>query len=344
MGAGAIGTYVGGRLAVSGQRPVFLGRAAAIDHWMESGLQVTDLDGKHGNVPGSQLLLAHTVPEAMEALDCAGLAGPLVVLLCVKGRGTASAAADIAKYCTAGTVVVSLQNGVDNVDRIRAEAPHMVAVPGMVPFNVVNNPTHTVHRATSGVLCIGDGPLSREIAQVFNAAGIETQVASDMRAVQWGKLLLNLGNPVNALSDMPLLEQLQDRSYRRVLASLQAEALSALASAGIRPAKVANAPPALLPHILRLPNWLFLRIAARMLKIDATARSSMWEDVQHGRPTEIDDLCGAVVRLAKQQGLQAPKNEAMCRLIATYRKGQRMSGPAIASALASRVSHATRRK
>jgi 2-dehydropantoate 2-reductase len=204
-----------------------------------------------------------------------------------------------------------------------------------VPFNVVNNPSHQVHRATSGVLCIGESSLSVDIAKAFNAAGIETLVCPDMRSVQWGKLLLNLGNPVNAISDLPLLEQLQDRSYRRVLASLQDEALAALSKAGIRPAKITHAPPALLPHILRLPNWLFLRIASRMLKIDATARSSMWEDVQHGRPTEIDDLCGAVVRLARQQGLQAPKNEAMCRLIAGHRKGQRMGGDQLSRALQS---------
>ena len=59
----------------------------------------------------------------------------------------------------------------------------------------------------------------------------------------------------------------------------------------------------------------------------------MWEDVQQGRVTEIDDLCGAVVRLAHSQGLQAPLNAAMCQLIASHRKGQKMSGKALARAL-----------
>jgi 2-dehydropantoate 2-reductase len=124
-----------------------------------------------------------------------------------------------------------------------------------------------------------------------------------------------------------------DRAYRRVLADLQTEALAAMAAAGIQPAKVAAAPPRALPHLLRLPNWLFTRVAARMLRIDASARSSMWDDVQHGRVTEIEDLCGTVVRLAQAHGSRAPLNAAMCQLILRHRQGQGMSGRGIRSAL-----------
>jgi 2-dehydropantoate 2-reductase len=70
-----------------------------------------------------------------------------------------------------------------------------------------------------------------------------------------------------------------------------------------------------------------------MLRMDAQARSSMWDDVQQGRVTEIDDLCGAVVRLAESNGGQAPLNAAMCQLIAQWHKGQRMSGAALLQAL-----------
>ncbi|OYU46120.1 MAG: hypothetical protein CFE44_03825 [Burkholderiales bacterium PBB4] len=154
-----------------------------------------------------------------------------------------------------------------------------------------------------------------------------------MQSVQWGKLLLNLNNPVNALSDLPLRTQLMDRDYRCVVAALQTEALRALKAAGIPPAKVATAPPRWLPWILRLPNSVFTRVAARMLRMDAAARSSMWDDFQQGRTTEIDDLCGAVVRLSQSQGLSAPANGAMCQLIVAHRRGQRMSGAELRAAL-----------
>ena len=169
------------------------------------------------------------------------------------------------------------------------------------------------------------------IAPVWNAAGLATMLPADIRAVQWGKLLLNLNNPVNALSDLPLRQELLDRDCRRVFAALQTEALRVMARAGIAPAQVTAVSPTLLPHVLRLPNWLFTRLAKRMLQIDAKARSSMWDDLEAGRVTEIDALSGAVVRLAAQQGMEAPLNARMCELLGGPR--QRLTGAQMRRAL-----------
>ena len=320
LGAGAIGCYIGGRLAAGGRRVTLVGRPHTVDSLAAGGLAVTDLDRFKAHVPARQLNLATSLATVNMAL-------PSVILLCVKGGATEAAALQIAAFCPPGTTVVSLQNGVDNVARITAIAPRMRALAGMVPYNVVMpTPTH-VHRATSGDLYMGSSALTHEMALLLNACGLTTRLAQDMRPLQWGKLLLNLNNPVNALSDLPLRAQLMDRDYRRVLADLQHEALRVMQQAGIKPAKVAAAPPRALPHLLRLPNWLFRLAAARMLRIDDAARSSMWDDVQQGRTTEIDDLCGAVVRLAAQHDMQAPRNLAMCKLVAAHRKGVRLSGP-----------------
>jgi 2-dehydropantoate 2-reductase len=226
-------------------------------------------------------------------------------------------------------VVLSLQNGVENVARIKAEAPQLVALAGMVPYNVVMPGPTQVHRATTGTLRLARHPVTEAMLPLMAAAGLPTALSDDMRAVQWGKLLLNLNNPINALSGLPLREQLLQRDYRRVLATLQAEALAALDAAGITPAQVASAAPRVLPHILRLPNWLFTRLAARLLRIDASARSSMWDDLQQGRGTEIDDLSGAVVRLAAYHGVTAPRNAAITGLVMAHRAGQRWTGAAL---------------
>ena len=328
VGAGAIGCYVGARLAAAGQRVAFVGRPHVIDPLAQGGLTVSDLDGFEAHLSATQLSLHTAVAQGWAALNPEdGSAGQTVVLLCVKGGATAAAAREIGDHCPPGTVVVSLQNGVENVDRIAQAAPGLQAVAGMVPYNVVMPQPHRVHRATEGPLQLADTPETRAMADTFIASGLPTVLASDMRAVQWGKLLLNLNNPVNALSDLPLLEELRDRDFRRVLAALQTEALQVLDVAGIQPAQVAKSPPRLLPTILRLPNWAFNRVAASMLRMDASARSSMWEDVQRGRTTEIDDLCGAVVRLAAAHGANAPRSAVMCRLMAEHRIGQRWSGP-----------------
>ncbi len=320
LGADAIGCYIGGRLAAGGRRVTLVGRPRTVDCLAASGLAVTDLDGFEAHVAARQLNLS-------TSLAAVGMSAPSVILLCVKGGATEAAALQIAAFCPSGTTVISLQNGVDNVARITAIAPRVRALAGMVPYNVVMLTPGHVHRATGGNLHIGSSALTHEVALLLNACGLSTRLAKDMRPLQWGKLLINLNNPVNALSDLPLRAQLMDRDYRRVLAGLQLEALAVMQQAGIRPAKVAAAPPRALPYLLRLPNWLFRLVAARMLRIDDAARSSMWDDVQQGRTTEVDDLCGAVVRLAAQHGMQAPRNLVMCKLVAAHRKGVRLSGP-----------------
>jgi len=323
VGAGAIGCYVGARLAQAGQQVSLVGRPAILGEIAVHGLTVSDMDGFNAHVPADRLRFAVSVAN----VDRSG--GTPVVLLCVKGGATAQAAAEIGAVFAAKTVVISLQNGVDNVQRIRDAAPHLEVVAGMVPYNVVLSSPATVHRATTGHLHIGPSALSAKVAASCSAAGLPMEVVPNMQAVQWGKLLLNLNNPVNALSDKPLRDELMDRNYRIVLAALQTEALRAMDAAGIVPAKVASAPPRLLPKILRLPDFLFKVVAARMLRIDPAARSSMWDDLQKGRTTEIDDLCGAVVRLAQQHRTAAPVNAKLLKRVQAHRAGERMSGRAL---------------
>ena len=319
VGAGAVGCYVGARLAHAEQQVSLVGRPAILGEIAMHGLTVSDMDGFKAHVPANRLRFAVSVADVDRS-------GSPVILLCVKGGATAKAAAEMSAVFGAGTTVISLQNGVDNLQRIRHAAPHLEVVAGMVPYNVVLSRPATVHRATTGHLQIGEFPRSAQVVTCCDAAGLPVVVRRDMRAVQWGKLLLNLNNPVNALSDLPLRDELMDRNYRVVLAALQTEALRALYAAEIVPAKVASAPPRLLPLILRLPDGLFKVVASRMLRIDPAARSSMWDDVQKGRTTEIDDLCGAVVRLAQQHGTVAPVNAQLLKMLQTHRAGERLSG------------------
>ena len=129
-----------------------------------------------------------------------------------------------------------------------------------------------------------------------------------MDSILWGKLLVNLNNALNALSDMPLLDQLDDRKWRTRMADQWDEALTVMRAAGISPKPPTPAPPGLIPPILRLPTPLFRLIAKQMLTIDPQARSSMWEDLQRGRKTEVDELQGEIVRLGKKHGIPTPEN------------------------------------
>jgi 2-dehydropantoate 2-reductase len=211
----------------------------------------------------------------------------------------------------------------------------MSVAAGMVPFNVVQTADGRYHRGTEGRLMAEASPaLSRWLA-AFEAAGLPLIERDDFLAVQWGKLLLNLNNAVNALSGVPLKAELSQRDYRRCLALLMDEALRALAASGIAPAQIGGVAPRRLPTMLRLPDWIYRRIAAASLKIDPEARSSMWEDLQAGRRTEVDYLNGAVVKLARAAGLEAPANRRIVELVHQVEAGsaETMRGAELLAAL-----------
>ena len=309
MGAGAIGCWLGGCLQAAGVPVLFVGRARVLEGLRAQGLRLTDLDGRNRQLAPHALDLHEQVPARL---------APALVLLTVKSGATAEVAALLAAALPAETPVVSMQNGLSNSAVGAATAPSLRWRAGMVPYNVAELAPGHYHRGTTGDLAAQDDPALRALAAGFARAGLPLLLHADLRALQWGKLLLNLNNPVNALSGRPLRAQLMERGYRQCLAALQSEALALLRSAGIAPAQVAALPPHRVPMLLRLPTPLFGLIAARMLRIDPNACSSMADDLALGRATEIDALCGEVVRLAQSQGLQAPRNARMVALVKAW--------------------------
>ncbi len=319
FGAGSVGVFVGGSLLAAGADLTLIGRAHMGERIARHGIVLTDLHGRRKVLEG---------PRISYTEDPGKLAEADLILVTVKSSDTSTAADAIHAYAKPSALVLSLQNGVGNTAALRARLKGMTVLGGMVPFNVVQMEEGRFHRGTEGELMVDALPALGCWHGIFKAAHLPLVERADFAAVQWGKLLLNLNNPVNALSGLPLKAELSQRAYRRCLALLIEEALATLAAAGIVPAKVARVSPSLLPRILRLPDWLFKRVAAAMLRIDPEARSSMWEDLQAGRRTEIDFLNGAVVALARSQGRAAPANERIVELIrrAEMGKGRELDG------------------
>ncbi|VTU18258.1 2-dehydropantoate 2-reductase [Variovorax sp. SRS16] len=325
MGAGTIGCFVGGSLLAAGVRVAFIGRPRVLDALAAQGLTVSDLDGARHHVPADRLLLADGVPAGLR---------PALVLLAVKSGATAEAAAELASVLPAGTLVVSLQNGISNAAIAAEAAPGLRVLPAMVPYNVAEIGPGAFHRGTVGRLAVQADPALAPWTAVFERAGVPLDQHADLRPIQWGKLLLNLNNPVNALSGLPLRDELLQRGYRRCLAALMDEALDALRRAGIEPAQLGAVPAHRMPSILRLPTPLFKLVAARMLRIDAKARSSMADDLALGRRTEIDAFCGEVARLAEAHGGAAPRNAKMVELLEAWpERGERWPASQLLSAM-----------
>jgi 2-dehydropantoate 2-reductase len=114
---------------------------------------------------------------------------------------------------------------------------------------------------------------------------------------------------------MPLRQQLAQRPWRRLFADQMVEGLSAVRAAGIKPVSPTPVPASLTPHLLRLPDAVFAVLLGRTMKIDPEARSSMWEDLQRGRRTEIDYLQGVITGIADRYGLQVPLSRRVVALI-----------------------------
>jgi len=236
-----------------------------------------------------------------------------VVLVTVKSADTAGIADIIATHAPADAVVVSLQNGVGNVSVLRQRLPGRRVLAAMVPFNVITPGQGRIHRATSGDIVIEQDDAGT--AARLSVPGLKMRASDNIAGVQWGKLLLNLNNALNALADLPLRRELGQRAWRRLFADQIAEGLLAIEAEGIKPVSPTPIPAGWMPPLLRLPDAIFGMLLGGTMKIDPEARSSMWQDLQRGRRTEIDYLQGVITEIADRHGLQVPLTRRIVELV-----------------------------
>ncbi|OBY75220.1 2-dehydropantoate 2-reductase [Acinetobacter gyllenbergii] len=305
-GAGSIGCYLGGRLVAAGVNVDFIVRPKIQHQLQQYGLTVSDYLGQTYAIPASQLQLSSESSLATQA-D--------IILVCVKSTATEQVAHELKETLKKNTIVISFQNGVSNAGILKQVLSEHTILEGMVPFNVAALGNGIFHQGTEGALCVKKHAGLNELVAAFNGAQLELKLEDDMQAIQWAKLLLNLNNSVNALSQLPLKQQLSIRAYRQCLAMAQKEALGLLKIAKIQPAQLTAIPAQFVPYVLKLPNSIFNLLSKKMLAIDPLARSSMADDLMAGRATEIDWINGEVVRLATQLNLKASINQKLIELI-----------------------------
>jgi 2-dehydropantoate 2-reductase len=312
-GAGSVGGYLGARLH-DNARITCIGRRRVIDAWRLHGLDWSDLLGGHEHVAARDVELQVNPFAAAKAH---------LVLVTVKSSATETVARELAGVIAPGVPVVSFQNGLHNAAILRDALPGHPVLAGMVPFNVLQRIPGDFHQGSGGELMVEAHEALAAFLPVFEASGLPLMARSDMPAVLSAKLLLNLNNALNALSNLPLKEQLSQRDWRRCLALAQREALTVFDAAGMHPAKLTPLPPAWLPRVLEMPDSWFRRLASRLLAIDPVARSSMWEDLERGRSTEVEAINGEVVRLATAHGIAAPVNARLVELVHQVEQARR---------------------
>jgi 2-dehydropantoate 2-reductase len=303
-GAGSIGCFVGGMYAAAGRRVAVLARPRVIAEIEANGLRLTDFGGLDRRLAPDQFALS-------EDPGILGEAG--VVLVTVKSTDTAEIAGIIARHARSDAVIVSLQNGVGNVSVLRERLPGRRVLAGMVPFNVITPGPGRFHRATSGDIVVERDDAGT--TEQLSVPGLKMRATDNIAGVQWGKLLVNLNNALNALADLPLRQQLGQRAWRRLFADQMAEGLAAISAEGIKPVSSTPIPASFMPIMLRLPDAVFGMLLQGVMKIDPEARSSMWEDLQRGRRTEIDHLQGVITEIADRHGIKVPLSRRILALV-----------------------------
>lgn len=290
LGAGAVGCYYGGMLARAGHRVTLIGRAQHVAAFRRSGLHFEGLKFDE-HIP----VEASTQPDAVR--------GAQLVLFCVKSTDTETAAAQIAPHLDPEALVVNLQNGVDNTERIQAQVKNPVIPAAVYVATEMKGPGHLKHHGR-GDLVIGslDGSISAATLEAlkaqFEKAAIPTQISDNVAGELWAKLVVNCAyNALSAITQLPYGRMIEGPGIREVMRDVIEETLAVAKASGVRMA----------PDTLARTY----RIAEAM----PTQYSSTAQDLARGKPTEIDHLNGFVVRKGEALGIPTPANRALHALV-----------------------------
>ena len=285
MGAGAVGCYYGGMLARAGHPVVLIARAQHVDAIRQAGLHLQ-----------TQTFDEYVPLEA--STDAAAVNGAGLILFCVKSTDTESAGAQLRPHLSPNALVLCLQNGVDNAERLRSVLPpKQVAAAVVYVASEMAGPGHVRHHGR-GELVIEPSPASAAVAQALIAAGVPTEVSDNVRGALWLKLIINCAyNALSAITQRPYGEVVAGEAVSDVMREVVNECLAVAHAEGIT---VTGDPHAAVRKIVEtMPSQY----------------SSTAQDLARGKKTEIDYLNGLVVRRGEALGIATPANRVLWALV-----------------------------
>jgi 2-dehydropantoate 2-reductase len=290
VGAGAVGGYFGGLLARAGAPVVMIGRPAFVEAVKKNGLFLDTIQFQESvRVEGST--------------DLGAASGAEIVLFCVKTTDNAVTARALAPLIAPGAIVLSLQNGVDNVEQIRAVAgidalPTVVYVAASVP-----EPGRVKHVGRGDLVIGPQNEKTERIAALFARANVPCRISHNIEGELWTKLVWNCAlNAVSALGRAKYGQIAASADAWKVVETAVYEVLAVARAAGIHPPGLEDPQAALAGA---------LKIATQM----AEAFSSTGQDLNRGKRTEIDSLNGYVSRRGAELGVPTPVNHALYALV-----------------------------
>ncbi len=289
VGAGAVGSYFGGLLARTGAAVTLIGRAAHVEAIKRDGL-LFESGGTQERI------------KVEASTDIAAVRGAGLVLFCVKSFDTDEAAKQMAAHLAPDAVVLSLQNGVDNPERIRRHIANPV-IPVLIYIGVSSPaPGHVRHtggnKLVTGAMRSEDRAAVDRIAALLTRAGLSVTISDDIEAELWVKLVLNGSyNAVSALSGSNYGRMVATPEIRRIMQDAVDEIRAVARAKGVR-----------LPDNVAEINFALADAMPQQ-------RSSTAQDIEKGRRTEIDHLNGYVAREGETLGIATPVNRTLSALM-----------------------------
>ncbi len=290
VGAGAVGGYFGGLLARAGASVVMIGRPAFVEAVKKNGLFLDTLHFQE-----SVRVEASTELSAIRAAE--------IVLFCVKTTDNAATARAIAPLLAPNALVLSFQNGVDNVEQIRAAAaiealPTVVYVAASVP-----EPGRVKHVGRGDLVFGPKNEKTERVVNLFSRANVPCRISDNIAGELWTKLIWNCAlNAVSALGRAKYGQIAASADARKVVETLVDEVLAVTRAADIHPPGLEDPKAAIAGAF---------KIATQM----AEALSSTAQDMNRGKRTEIDSLNGYVSRRGTELGVPTPVNHALYALV-----------------------------
>jgi 2-dehydropantoate 2-reductase len=284
MGAGAVGCYYGGMLARAGHAVTLIGRAAHVNAMRAHGLRL-------------QTLHVDEYVSVNASTEVAAVAGAECVLFCVKSSDTESAGHSLAPFLGADTAVLSLQNGVDNAERLSAVIGRTVIPTVVYVGTEMAGPGHVQHHGR-GELVLGQGARAAELAEVLTLAQVPSTVSSNARGALWTKLIINCTyNAASAITQLPYGPMVDKPGMWALMRNAFEECMSVANAAGV---------------VIDQPIWPMIETIAHTM---VGQYSSTAQDLQKGKPTEVDHLNGFIVAQGLQWGVATPVNQALQALV-----------------------------
>ncbi len=284
MGAGAVGCYYGGMLARAGHEVTLIGRAQHVDAIRRDGLWLD-----------AQAFSEHVVLQATTEPDA--VRGGALVLFCVKSTDTESAGSAIAPHLAPDALVLGLQNGVDNAERLQALLPQRVAPAVVYVATEMAGPGHVKHHGR-GDLVVGPAVAADKRVAAFAAAGVPVQASDNVAGALWAKLIVNCAyNAISAITRRPYGQLVPGAEVEAVMRDVVDECLA-----------VARAGDVAVPGDV----WDAVQRIARAMpgQLSSTA-----QDLARGRRSEIDHLNGYVLLRGQALGVATPVNRALHMLV-----------------------------